>query len=361
MRNWSSAGRGIWRSRRRCAVALVRERAPSPVVVLASGDPFCFGVGPMLADALPQGSWRCLPQPSCLSLACARLGWAQQDCEVISFCGRPLAKLRGLLQPGQRVLALSEDGTTPGQVAELLAASGFGASEMVVLEALGGSRERVTRHRASGFDAGIIDRLNMMAITMRADPGVRVLAKLPGLPDDAFEHDGQITKREVRAATLAALAPMPGELLWDIGTGSGSIAIEWLRAHRSNQVIAIDRRADRLVRARANALALGVDALRWIEGSAAEVIGSLPAPDAIFIGGGAQSPGLVSRCWEALRPGGRLVVNAVTIETEAVLAQAQAALGGSLTRLGIAHLVEVGGMHGYRPAMVVTQFCVAKP
>jgi precorrin-6Y C5,15-methyltransferase (decarboxylating) len=315
----------------------------------------------MLAQAVPPGGWRCLPQVSCLSLACARLGWAQQEAEIISFCGRPVAALRALLQPGRRVLALSEDDTTPAVVARLLDEGGFGTSDIVVLEALGGPRERITHHLAAGFDAPEIDRLNMMAITLRARPSERALPRMPGLPDGAFLHDGQLTKREIRAATLAALAPLPGQMLWDIGTGSGSIAIEWMRAHPANRAVAFDRRADRLARARANAQALGVPGLRCVEGSAPEVLAGMTSPDAIFIGGGAQHADTIGIAWTALASGGRIVVNAVTIETEAALFKARENFGGSLTRIGVERLVDVGRMHGYRPAMTITQWAACKP
>jgi precorrin-6Y C5,15-methyltransferase (decarboxylating) len=256
---------------------------------------------------------------------------------------------------------LSEDGTTPGQVADLLAASGFGASEIVVLEALGGSRERVTRHRASGFGAEMVDQLNMMAITMRADPGVRVLAKLPGLPDDAFEHDGQITKSQIRAVTLAALAPHHGEVLWDIGAGSGSVAIEWMLCDPHNRAIAIERDRVRAARILRNAAALGVPDLTLVEGAAPDILHDLPVPDAIFIGGGATRPGVIDAALAALPAGGRLVVNGVTLETQAVLIGRFKQLGGQMTSIQIAHADPVGGFHSLRPAMAVMQWSLTKP
>lgn len=356
-----AGARAVWPKPIMDAVRLILAEAPLPVVVLASGDPFCFGVGPMLAQALPDGAWRCLPGISSLSFACARLGWALQDTEVISFCGRPVAAMLAGLAPNRRVLALSEDEATPGLVAALLTEHGFGASEIILLEALGGPQERVSRHTAARFVAPDTNRLNLLAITLHAVPGTQILPRLAGLPDDAFAHDGQITKREIRAATLAGLAPMPGDLLWDIGTGSGSIAIEWMRAHPSNRAVALDRRPDRLARAAANAGTLGVPALECIKGSAPEALAGLPPPDAIFIGGGAQIPGVIDTCWSALRTGGRMVINAVTIETEAVLFDAWHQHGGSLIRIGVERLVEVGRMHGYRPAMTITQWAARKP
>lgn len=356
-----TGGREVWPKPMGDAMKLILAEAPRPVVVLASGDPFCFGVGPMLAQAMPDGGWRCLPGISSLSLACARLGWALQDTEIISLCGRPLVAILAALAPGRRLLALSENEASPGAVASLLTGNGFGPSEIVLLEALGGPQERISRHVAASFSCGEINRLNLMAITLRALPGAQILPRLPGLPDNAFAHDGQITKREIRAATLAALAPMPGELLWDIGSGSGSIAIEWMRAHAANRAIALDRRVDRLARAAGNAATLGVPALECIEGSAPDALAGLPTPDAIFIGGGAQIPGVIATCWSALPPGGRMVINAVTIETEAVLFDARRTHGGSLTRIGVERLVELGRMHGYRPAMTITQWAARKP
>lgn len=356
-----TGARALWPKPIGDAVALILAEAPRSVVVLASGDPFCFGVGPMLARALPEGAWRCLPQISSVSLACARLGWALQETEVISFCGRPLAAICAEFAPGRRLLALSADEATPGLVAALLTEQGFGASEIVVLEALGGPQERISRHVARRFAAADVNRLNLVAISLVAAPDAKILSRLAGLPDEAFAHDGQITKREIRAATLAALAPMPGDLLWDIGTGSGSVAIEWMRAHPANRAVALDRRADRLARAAVNAIALGVPALDCIEGSAPQSLAGLPSPDAVFIGGGAQIAGVINACWSALRSGGRMVINAVTIETEAVLFEALRTYGGSLTRIGVERLVDVGRLQGYRPAMTITQWAARKP
>lgn len=353
--------RRTWPSPIADILPVLSTHRPAPAVVLASGDPFCFGVGPLLAGAFDAGEWRCLPVPSCLSLACARLGWAQQDVETISFCGRPLDPLVTLLHPSRRILALSADAGTPAAVAAFLEARGFGPSEIVVLEALGGANECVRATTAAAFDLGPVHPLNLLAITPRALPGTRILSLAPGLPDDAYGHDGQITKREIRAATLAALAPLRGGMLWDIGAGSGSIGIEWMRGHPANRAIAIDRNAGRLARAGANAAALGVPGLQLVEGPAPDALTGLAAPDAVFIGGGAQGAGVIATAWRALRPGGRIVVNAVTIETEAVLFTALRDHGGTLTRLGVERLDSVGSMHGFRPAMTVTQWAATKP
>jgi precorrin-6Y C5,15-methyltransferase (decarboxylating) len=342
-------------------MAEIAAHRPGPVVVLASGDPFCYGVGSSIARHFAAGEWRCLPAPSCLSLACAALGWALQTVESISLCGRPIEPLAALLRPGRQILALSEDAETPGNVARFLCAHGFGASEIVLLEALGGPEQRIRRGTAEGFDLADAHSLNLLAITLVADAGIASLPLASGLPDDAFAHDGQLTKREIRAVTLSALAPRAGELLWDIGTGSGSIAIEWLRLHPSLRAIAIERRTDRLARAIENAQRLGVPHLQTVEGAAPAVLEGLPAPDAIFIGGGTQAAGVIDAAWSALRAGGRMVVNSVTIETDIALFAANRRLGGTLTRIGVERLTDIGGLHGFRPAMTITQWTASKP
>jgi precorrin-6Y C5,15-methyltransferase (decarboxylating) len=230
-----------------------------------------------------------------------------------------------------------------------------------VLEALGGVRERVREAAAEGFDLPEVDPLNLVAIEVEAEAGARVLTRAPGLPDAFFEHDGQITKREIRAVTLSALAPRRGALLWDIGAGAGSVAIEWMLAGPSTRAIAVEVRADRAARIRRNALALGVPGLTVLEGEAPGALAGLPVPDAVFLGGGANDPGVFDAALAALRPGGRFVANAVTLETEALLLARRAALGGELTRLAVTRAVAVAGMTGWRPAMPVTQWVWDKP
>lgn len=332
---------------------------PRPVVVLASGDPFCFGVGSLLAGQVPAEEMLCVPAPSAFALACARLGWAMQDCATISFCGRPLAPLRPLLQPGARILALSADGGTPAAVAAYLRDHGFAGSRLHVMEALGGPREQVRTTTAEAF-ALQPGPLNMMAIEVVAGTAARVLPLSTGLPDAAFEHDGQITKQEIRAVTLAMLAPRQGELLWDIGCGSGSVGIEWMLRHTANRAIGLEARPERAARAARNALALGVPGLRVVQARAPEGLAALPAPDAVFIGGGCDAA-VLDAAWDALRPGGRLVVNAVTVETEALLLASHARLGARLARLGVERLDAVGTRYGFRPSMTVTQLVACKP
>lgn len=351
----------LWPSPISAILPEILAHAPHGVAVLASGDPFCFGVGPLLADALSSGQWHCVPQASCLTMACAHLGWAMQDTEIVSFCGRPLAALVPLLHPGTRVLALSADAATPAAVAAMLTDRGFGPSRIHVLEALGGPRARIRTATAQHFVLDGIDPLNMLAIEVQGAAGSRVVSLAPGLNDSAYAHDGQLTKQEIRAATLAALAPRRHETLWDIGTGSGSIAIEWALRHRSCRAIAIDRNPERLARAQGNAEALGAPGIRFVAGVAPAALAGLPPPDAVFIGGGARDGAVIATAWQELRPGGRLVVNAVTVETEAVLFQSWQRHGGTLTRLGVERLEPVGRVHGFRPAMTITQWAATKP
>jgi len=331
------------------------------VVVLASGDPFEHGVGSLLARQLPLGEWVSFPQPSAFSLVANRLGWALQDTQTIGLNGRAIERLLPLLQPGARILALSADSGTPRLTAAMLSERGFGPTRLTVLEALGGPRERVRTATAERFDLADTLALNTLAIEVAAVPGARILPLTPGLPDDWFESDGQLTKREVRAMTLAALAPRRSEHLWDLGCGSGSIAIEWLLADRSCRASGIERQPDRAARAARNALSLGAPGLRILTGDNAASLPSLDPPDAVFIGGGARDMSLIGQVWAVLPSGGRLVVNAVTLETEAVLLAAHASRGGNLTRIAIDRADPVGGLTGWRPAMPVMQWVVVKP
>ena len=339
--------------------AILAQRG-HPVVVLASGDPYCHGIATTLAGLVALEEIQTLPAPSAFSLACARLGWALQDTATISFCGRPLAAIAPLLQPGARILALSADAATPAQLAALLSASGFSPSRLHLLEALGGPSERIRTTTAQAGLPDDISPLNLVGVEVSALAGARILPLTAGLADDSFEHDGQITRREVRAVTLSALAPRRGELLWDIGAGSGSVSIEWMLRHPANRAIAIEHRPDRAARVLRNSLALGVPALRVLIGPAPGALDGLPPPDAVFIGGGAQNAGVLPIAWAALRPGGRMVANAVTIETEAVLFQAVREHGGTLTRLSVERLDNIGRMHAFRPAMPVTQWAAVK-
>jgi precorrin-6Y C5,15-methyltransferase (decarboxylating) len=357
------AGRQMpWPSPMEGGIEAILARRPSPTLVLASGDPFCDGVGAMLAARVPADEFLSLPAPSSFSLALSRLGWKMRQTATISFCGRPLARLAPLLQPGRRVLALSADGTTPSAIAEYLCARGFGRSTLHVMEALGGPRERIRIVAAQDFHTlGECGALNLVAMELVADAGARIIPLATGLPDEFFEHDGQITKREIRAVTLAALAPGAGEILWDVGCGSGSVAIEWMLRHPENIAYGIERDAARAARIARNAAELGVPGLQVVEGRAPDALAGLPAPDAVFLGGGAHLPGMIDSAWHALRPGGRLVANAVVIETEASLFAARERFGGTLTRLSVERLDAIGSLHGFRPALTVTQWAATKP
>ncbi len=330
------------------------------VCVLASGDPFLYGVGALLARHVNAAETVVVPAPSAFSLAAARLGWPLPDVAQVSLHGRATDRIRPHLHPGARVLALTSDGEGPGTLARLLAATGFGPSRLTVLEALGGPRERVRTASAAAFDIAGIDPLNVVAIEVVATAHARVLARAPGLADELYEHDGQLTKREIRAMTLSALAPQRHELLWDIGAGAGSVGIEWMLADPSLRAVAIEGRAGRAARIARNAAAFGVPELTVIEGAAPAALTGLPQPDAIFIGGGASDTGVIETAITALRTGGRLVINAVTLQSEALLLERHAALGGELTRVAIARADAVGGMRGWRPALPVTQWAWTK-
>jgi precorrin-6Y C5,15-methyltransferase (decarboxylating) len=340
------------------AVVAARGRA---VCVLASGDPFQFGVGATLARRIDPAQMRVLPHPSAFSLAAARLGWPLGEITTLSLHGRSQDLLRPHLQPGARILALTSDGDSPLQLAQLLHDSGFGLSILTVLEALGGPEERVRSQPASAFTLADINPLNVVAISVVALPEARVLPLVPGRDDALFEHDGQITKREVRALTLAALAPRQGELLWDIGAGSGSIAIEWMLAHQSLRAIAVESHPERALRITRNAAQFGVPGLQLIEGTAPAALDGLEPPHAVFVGGGGSDPGVLDAARAALRSGGRLVANAVTLEMEAVLLAHHAAHGGRLTRIELSRASPIGTMTGWRPAMPLLQWCWSKP
>jgi len=331
------------------------------VCVLASGDPFHYGVGAVLARHVDPREMIVLPAPSAFSLAAARLGWSIPDTVLLSLHGRSLDLIRPHLRPGARILVLTSGGDDPAALARLLAQSGFGRSRLTVLEALGGPRERVRSVTAGAFALDAIGPLNLVAIEVEAAPDARILPRTAGVPDELFEHDGQITKREIRAVVLSSLAPRRGELLWDIGSGSGSIAIEWMLSDQTMQAVAIERRADRAARIVRNAAAGGVPALQVVAAAAPAALAELPMPDAIFIGGGANEPGVLDGAARALRPNGRLVVNAVTLETEMLLLGRHAVLGGELLRLAVSRAEPLGEKIGWRAAMPVTQWKWIKP
>ena len=356
----------------RCIVG-IRVAWPSPfsldavlaepgeaVCVLASGDPMLYGVGASLARQIPAAQMHVLPSPSSYSLAAARLGWALQDVVTLSVVARPVAAVAAHLYSGQRLLVLSNDGTSPRAVAELLRERGFGLSRVTVLEHLGGAKERRIDGSATD-DFPDIAALNLIAIDCQASPDAPRLSPLAGLPDTAFRHDGQLTKRDVRAVTLARLAPRPGELLWDVGAGCGSIGIEWMRAHPSCRAIAVESDEGRQAFIEHNRDALGVPGLQLVRGRAPGALAGLPAPDAIFVGGGVTRENVLADCWAALKPGGRLVANAVTLQSELALVQWRERYGGDLTRLHIAQAAPLGEFDTWRQALPITLLDTVKP
>ncbi len=340
---------------------LTRHRGRRRVTVLGSGDPMLYGVGVTLTRTLPAKEFRVVPQISAFSLACARLGWPAAETSLVSLVARPVEQLLRYLVPGQRLVLYSEDGTTPARAARLLTGHGYGASCIHVLERLGGPAERQYSGLAADCGSGHYDNLNVMAVVCAADVHAPALSLVPGLPEGAFETDGQLTKREVRAATLARLAPLPGQVLWDVGAGTGTIGVEWMRVHPSCSCIAFEAKEDRAARIERNARQLGVPTLKVIRGVAPVVFGELSPPHAIFIGGGLGTEGLFEACLNRLPSGGRLVANAVTLAGEAELASRHDRYGGELVRLQVARAEPLAGTCIWRQMMPITQWAVSKP
>lgn len=330
--------------------SLLSEYAGRTVVALASGDPLVSGIATTLLDL--GAPVRVVPAVSSVSLARARMGWSSESCEVVSLVGRPVARVVLALAPGRRILVLSSDASTPASVAALLTSSGWGSSRLTVLGDLGADSESSVSGVASSW-ASESPALNVIALEV---VGNGLASWAPGLPDDAFENDGQLTRRDLRASALARLMPAPGQLLWDVGAGAGSVGIEWMRAHPTCRTVAIESDPERAARIDRNAAALGVPDLEVVVGRAPSALEGLEAPDAIFIGGGATSEGVLDTCLAALRPGGRLVVHGVTLETESLLAKAYADHGGELTRIGVETAAPVGTFTGWTPGRTVTQW-----
>src|SRR3954453_23518362 len=340
--------------------ALARAHPGRRVVVLASGDPMLSGVGTSLVRLHGPGVVEVVPHPSSVSLACARLGWAVEETNVVCVVGRPVELLVPHVTPGRRLLVLGSGTFAPAEVAKLLAGEGYGASRLTALAQLGGPDEQRFTGTAAGWPHAETDPLVVTAVEVVADPGTVPLPAVPGLPDDAYAHDGQLTKRDVRAVTLARLAPLPGQLLWDVGAGAGSIGIEWMGGDPSFRAGAGGAGPGRAARITANATRLGVPGLQVVAGRAPDALAGLASPDAVFVGGGATVPGVLEACWNALAPGGRLGGNAVTLEGEALLAGWRARVGGELTRLSVAHAAPVGGFTSFKPALPVTIWSVTK-
>jgi len=332
---------------------LLEEEVKKSIAILATGDPLWFGVGATLVRRLGPDACELVPAVSGLQLAAARLGWAMAECRVVSIHGRPVGALAAALSPRAKLLVIAQDGTSPAQVARLLSAQGYGAADMHVLADLGGGGEARIDGTADGWQHDSVPDFHIIGISCpHAGP------ELPGLaaPDSSFDNDGKLTKRDVRASALAKLAPFPGAVLWDVGSGSGAVSVDFLRNAPRGRAFAIDRSEGQLARASANAETHGVTGLHPVAGNAGAVMGGLPVPDAVFIGGGLSEP-VISAAQAALRPGGVLVAHAVTIESESVLVAAWQRTGGDLTRLSVQHADPVGGFHGWRPLMPVTQWC----
>ncbi len=332
----------------------------SPVCVLATGDPMFFGIGVTLARHFEASEMEIVPSMSAFTLAAARLGWPLADVEQLTLHGRPAALVVPFIQPGARLLVLSDGPRTPAVVAGLLVERGYGDSVITVLEHMGGDKERSFTNTAADWRHNDVEPFNTLAVECVADPDALILPRTPGLPDEVFASDGNITRRDVRAGTVAVLAPLPGQHLWDVGAGSGSVAIEWMRTHSSCTATAIERKPERIALIARNAMSLGTPKLGMIQGDAPEALDGLDAPDAVFVGGGLTTPGLIEACWKALKPNGRLVANAVTLEGETELATFRAEHGGDLARIAVSHAEPVGPFTGWKPAMAVTRFATVK-
>ncbi len=343
------------------ALDRIRPLKGKRTVILATGDPMNYGVVRKLLETIPFAEMAIIPHLSAFSLAAARLGWSLPDCDTLTLHGRDVANIEAFIQPGAKLIVLTADGSTIPQVCERLVVRGFGTTKVTVLENMGGLQEALTSFAADTLPPKPFSPLNTLGIQCIASAGAKILSRLAGLPDDAFEHDGQLTKREVRAMTLAALAPAPDQLLWDVGSGCGSVAIEWMRSTRGCEAIAFEHDPERLRMIAANADALGAPRLKIVPGSAPATYVGQPQPDAIFIGGGISIPGTFELAWEQLKSGGRMVANVVTIEGEMHLYDLQEKHGGELTRMEVSVLHKIGPHRGLKPRMAVTQWRAIKP
>lgn len=359
LRENSAQTRIAWRSPFADSLAEIRARAGTPTTVLATGDPMWFGVGATLAAQFGPDEMKILPAPSAFSLTAARVGWPLQDCACLTVHGRPAEAVLRHLASGARLLVYSEDAESPATLAALLTARGFGASRILVCEHLGGPRERVRETRACGFDLADIADLNTLAIECDGSAGGRSWSPASGLPDEAFVHDGKMTKPVMRAMAIAALEPFPGQLLWDVGAGCGSVSVEWMRAAARTRAIAIEPIKARRAMIRENAKALGTPEIEIVAAEAPEAFRGLERPDAVFIGGG-MTDGVFAAAWEALPAGGRMVAHAVTLESEAILLDLHARFGGEMIRVSVDRAAPVGSYRGWKPAMPVIHWHVTK-
>ena len=362
----------IWSSPIREAVSKIVSWRPEDsasvqkVAIMASGDPLCYGIATKLLRHLPIEEIWIKPALTTFSLMCSRIGWSLPDVETLTIHGRPVEMLHPFVQPGVKLLVLSKGEESPEQAAKLLCARGFGKSIITVLEHLGGRKERQFSGQADSWNQPKGAALNALAIECIPENNANVLSRNPGLPDEAFLHDGQLTKREIRAVALSKLMPVVDHLLWDVGAGCGSVSIEWMRTNPGCRAVAIEKSKSRLKLIEQNSQELGVPMLQIISGSAPEVLADLPAPDAVFIGGGLSSGNLLQTCWNALKPGGRLVANAVTLEGEQKLLQWQnenagkSGASGDLTRLSISRAEKIGKFQGWKEMRSVIQLAVIK-
>ncbi|WP_147063015.1 precorrin-6y C5,15-methyltransferase (decarboxylating) subunit CbiE [Terrabacter aerolatus] len=339
---------------------LLEEVGAGRLVVLASGDPLVSGIGTTLVRELGADAVRVHPAVSSVALARARMGWSAEGSDVVTLVGRDVDRLRRDLAPRARIVVLTSGDDAPTRIASLLVDEGYAASRLTVLGDLGTPVESRTDGLAASWDGRPAPRLHLVCIECASPPDRSARSLVPGLGDTAYENDGQLTKRIVRAAALAHLAPQPGDVMWDLGAGAGSVGIEFARQHPRNEVHSVERDPERAARIHRNARALGVPGLEVVEASSLDAVGSLPRPDAVFIGGGAGAE-LIDACWSALRPGGRLVVHGVTVETEVLLHEARGRLGGSMSRLAVEDLDTIGSLHGWKPARAIVQWSVEKP
>ncbi|MGI9355939.1 MAG: precorrin-6y C5,15-methyltransferase (decarboxylating) subunit CbiE [Rhizobiaceae bacterium] len=349
-----------WPSPFDAMIDAIRSLKGKRLVILVTGDPLWYSVGARITKAIPANEIRFHPQLSAFQWAACRMGWSLGDCETLTIHGRADSQIVPHIAPGVRLLVLTQNGSSPAAVAQMLTDRGFEDSQMTALAALGGEREEHFDGTAGNWMHQVPD-FHTLAIECIAGPDALWYPRTGGLPDDAFEHDGQMTKRDIRAATLAKLAPYPDALLWDIGAGCGSVSIEWMRAVRGAQAIAIEQNEKRRAMIRRNAVTFGVEKAEVVGGEAPAALDSLAQPDAIFIGGGLSTDGVFECAWAALKPGGRLAANTVTLESEAKLIALHAKHGGDLIRLAVQQAEPVGPYRGWRATMPVTQWSLAKP
>ena len=355
-----TAERLNWPSPFDAMIDVIMSHRGKKLVILVTGDPLWYSVGARISRAIDPAHIRFHPQLSAFQLAAARMGWSLADCETLTVHGRADSQIVPHIAPGVRLLVLTQNADSPKALSQILCEEGYGQSRMTVLAAMDGPSE--ARFDGTAHDwAHTVPDFHTLAIECVAGPTAHLLSTVGGLADDSFINDGQLTKRDVRAATLSKLAPYPDAVLWDIGAGCGSISVEWMRASRGAMACAIERDAGRLDMIRQNARSLGTEKITLVEGSAPEGLAELPQADAIFVGGGLTDEGVFDAAWAGLREGGRLVANAVTLESEAALIELHRIHGGELTRITVQHAAPIGDFRGWKPAMPVTQWLVTKP